>query len=142
MSRFVYETGGRIVRVQPARQIVVLRLYGKVLRQAGFPFSQAYMEDTLAFHSDIARRLIELFQIRHDPSRAVGRQVGRHQPGDVEHDHAVTGRATTLPDVVHVHPPSREGETRRRQGVPPCCSGRPHDRGLLCLRPMYWAWRW
>jgi glutamate dehydrogenase len=55
-----------------ARQIVILRLYGKFLRQAGSAFSQAYMEDTLARHPDIARRLVQLFEIRLDPSRSFG----------------------------------------------------------------------
>ena len=54
-----------------ARQIVVLRLYAKVLRQAGIAFSQAYMEDALGGHPEIARRLVRLFEIRFDPA-AVG----------------------------------------------------------------------
>src|SRR6185312_13778502 len=33
-----------------ARQVVVLRAYCKLLRQAGSSFSQAYMEDTLNAH--------------------------------------------------------------------------------------------
>ena len=53
-----------------ARQTVILRLYCKVLRQAGSNFSQAYMEDTLAAHPEIARRLVELFERRFDPARA------------------------------------------------------------------------
>jgi glutamate dehydrogenase len=55
-----------------ARQIVILRLYSKLLRQAGSAFSQAYMEDTLVRHPDIARRLVQLFEIRLDPARAFG----------------------------------------------------------------------
>jgi glutamate dehydrogenase len=50
-----------------ARQTVILRLYCKVLRQAGSNFSQAYMEDTLAAHARIARRLVTLFERRFDP---------------------------------------------------------------------------
>jgi glutamate dehydrogenase len=55
-----------------ARQITVLRLYAKVLRQAGVAFSQAYMEDALSGHPEIARRLVQLFEIRFDPARATG----------------------------------------------------------------------
>jgi glutamate dehydrogenase len=55
-----------------ARQITVLRLYAKVLRQAGVAFSQAYMEDALSGHPEIARRLVQLFEIRFDPARAAG----------------------------------------------------------------------
>ena len=46
-----------------ARQITVLRLYAKVLRQAGSAFSQAYMEDTLGAHPEMAARLVRLFEI-------------------------------------------------------------------------------
>jgi glutamate dehydrogenase len=52
-----------------ARQVTVLRLYAKVLRQAGTPFSQAYLEDALSSHPDIARRLVRLFETRFDPAR-------------------------------------------------------------------------
>jgi glutamate dehydrogenase len=53
-----------------ARQTTILRLYCKVLRQAGSTFSQAYMEDTLAAHPEIARRLVALFERRFDPAIA------------------------------------------------------------------------
>jgi glutamate dehydrogenase len=46
------------------RQTTILRLYCKVLRQAGSTFSQAYMEDTLAAHPQIARLLVALFERR------------------------------------------------------------------------------
>jgi glutamate dehydrogenase len=52
-----------------ARQVTVLRLYAKVLRQAGTAFSQAYMEETLSGHPEIARRLVRLFEARFDPGR-------------------------------------------------------------------------
>src|SRR5260221_9323468 len=50
------------------RQVVVLRLYAKFLRQAGSTFSQAYMEDTLAAHPAIARLLVTLFERQFDPA--------------------------------------------------------------------------
>src|SRR4029077_20604531 len=52
-----------------ARQISVLRLYAKILRQIGTAFSQAYMEDALGGHPEIARRLARVFEIRFDPDR-------------------------------------------------------------------------
>jgi glutamate dehydrogenase len=52
-----------------AREITVLRAIAKYLRQAGTTFSQDYMEDTLAAHPLIARRLVELFRLRLDPVR-------------------------------------------------------------------------
>ena len=53
-----------------ARQATVLRLYCKVLRQAGSSFSQAYMEATLARHAAIATALVRLFERRFDPALA------------------------------------------------------------------------
>jgi glutamate dehydrogenase len=50
-----------------ARQVTVLRLYAKFLRQAGTTFSQTYMEDALSGHPEIARRLVQLFETRFDP---------------------------------------------------------------------------
>ncbi len=52
------------------RQVGVLRLYAKVLRQAGLPYSQAYIEDALGRHPEIARRLVRLFETRFDPGFA------------------------------------------------------------------------
>jgi glutamate dehydrogenase len=50
------------------REVTILRLYAKVLRQAGSTFSQAYVEDTLGAHPDIAARLVRLFKMRFDPA--------------------------------------------------------------------------
>ena len=49
-----------------ARQVVVLRTYAKFLRQAGSLFSQAYMEDVISAHPDVARDLVALFELRAD----------------------------------------------------------------------------
>jgi glutamate dehydrogenase len=53
-----------------ARQTTVLRLYAKVMRQAGVGFSQGYMEGALSGHPELARRLVQLFEVRFDPARA------------------------------------------------------------------------
>ncbi|HUB94740.1 MAG TPA: NAD-glutamate dehydrogenase, partial [Stellaceae bacterium] len=50
------------------RQVMVLRLYAKVMRQAGSTYSQAYMEDTLAHFPAIAAKLVSLFERRFDPA--------------------------------------------------------------------------
>ncbi len=49
------------------RQVAVLRAYAKYLRQAGFTFSQPYIEQTLAAHPAISRQLLDLFLARFDP---------------------------------------------------------------------------
>lgn len=51
------------------RQASVLRAYAKYIRQAGTTFSQSYLEECLASHVDIARSLVELFEVRFDPDR-------------------------------------------------------------------------
>ncbi len=53
-----------------ARRIVVLRGYCKFLLQAGIPFSQSYMESTLASHPAIARHIVELFESLFDTDGA------------------------------------------------------------------------
>ncbi len=50
------------------RDVVALRAYAKFLRQAGFPFSQDYMERALAAHIGIAADLAALFRARLDPA--------------------------------------------------------------------------
>ena len=52
------------------RQVVILRTYCKYLRQAGIPFSQAYMEQTLANHPGLARLIVDLFVTLFDPAGA------------------------------------------------------------------------
>ena len=49
------------------REVVMLRAYCKYLRQARIPFSQSYMEETLAHYPDLTRLLVRLFKLRFDP---------------------------------------------------------------------------
>src|SRR5262249_7385389 len=50
------------------RSVAMLRAYCKYLRQAGVPFSQAYMEETLSKNGDIAVLLSKLFHAMFDPA--------------------------------------------------------------------------
>ncbi len=52
-----------------SREVAVLRAFARYLRQTGSTFSQAYMEETLAEHAGIVRKLVELFRLRFDPAR-------------------------------------------------------------------------
>jgi len=52
------------------RQAGILRACGRFLQQAGSPFSQNYMEQTLAAWPLAARLLVEYFEGRFDPGRA------------------------------------------------------------------------
>ncbi|HZF34520.1 MAG TPA: NAD-glutamate dehydrogenase [Candidatus Angelobacter sp.] len=50
------------------REVTILRAYCKYLRQAAIPFSQAYMEATLAGNTAIAALLVKLFRTLFDPA--------------------------------------------------------------------------
>ena len=50
------------------REVTVVRAIAKYLRQAGIPFSQAYMETTFAGNPSFARMLADLFSARFDPN--------------------------------------------------------------------------
>lgn len=51
------------------RQVTILRAYAKYLRQTGFMFSQAYIEDTLVQYPEVARYLVELFELSFNPKQ-------------------------------------------------------------------------
>ncbi|MBV9420838.1 MAG: NAD-glutamate dehydrogenase, partial [Alphaproteobacteria bacterium] len=54
----------------PWRDVTVLRTVAKFLRQAGFAFSQDYVEQALFRNPDLAGLLVELFHARNDPDAA------------------------------------------------------------------------
>src|SRR4051812_28326468 len=56
------------------RQVSVVRAYVQWLRQAGLPFGQRYVEETLAAHPDVVARLVALFEARFSPERSRGRE--------------------------------------------------------------------
>ncbi len=53
-----------------AREVGILRAYCKYLRQAQAPFSEVYMQETLACNPELARALVDLFRARFDPAHA------------------------------------------------------------------------
>ncbi|WP_026986692.1 NAD-glutamate dehydrogenase [Fodinicurvata fenggangensis] len=57
-----------------AREIRIMRAFCRFLRQTQIPFSQAYMEDTLARNSELTRQIAGLFLRRFDPKRAHNRK--------------------------------------------------------------------
>jgi len=50
------------------REVTILRAYCKFLRQARAPFSESYMQETLAASPHIARKLVQLFNVMFDPA--------------------------------------------------------------------------
>ncbi|MGH9271749.1 MAG: NAD-glutamate dehydrogenase [Ilumatobacteraceae bacterium] len=57
-----------------AREVAVVRAYGKYLRQIGFAFSQSYIESTLHSHPALVADLMALFHARFDPTRPSGEE--------------------------------------------------------------------
>ncbi|MGE0230218.1 MAG: NAD-glutamate dehydrogenase [Flavobacteriaceae bacterium] len=51
------------------RDVAMIRAYSRYLRQIRVPYSQDYMWTTLAAHGSLAKLLIELFHVSHDPAR-------------------------------------------------------------------------
>ena len=80
------------------RQVAMLRGYCKYLQQTGVPFSQAYMEQTLARYPLVARLLVELFEARFEPGR------------DVRADRRTC--ETLRADLTAIVPPSERHEMR------------------------------
>jgi glutamate dehydrogenase len=62
-----------------AREVQVLRAYSKYLRQVRIPFSQEYMEQTLADNPAITRRLADLFLARFADEKPSGKSSGDHE---------------------------------------------------------------
>ncbi len=60
-----------------AREVAVVRALFRYIRQAGTPFSQDYIESTLAANPRIARRLADLVGALHDPARRDAEAAGR-----------------------------------------------------------------
>ena len=57
------------------REVTILRAYSKYLRQTGFNFSRAYVEQALSANAAIAKKLIELFVVRFDPANSAEADV-------------------------------------------------------------------
>jgi glutamate dehydrogenase len=68
------------------REVAVLRLYTRYLRQVGFPFSTAYVEQALVRHAGLARRFAELFDARFDPSLGVDTEQRRLRVQSIHDD--------------------------------------------------------
>jgi glutamate dehydrogenase len=81
----------------------VLRAYARYLRQSGSAFSQAYLQETLQSHVEIARLLVELFEARFDPDRFAGSMDERSAAADeitARLDEALDGVASLDQDTI------------------------------------------
>jgi glutamate dehydrogenase len=53
----------------PSRQVIILRMYSRYLKQVGLPYSQHYIAETLQAKANIASRLVALFEAKFSPDR-------------------------------------------------------------------------
>ncbi len=67
-----------------SEDILLIRTYAKYLKQAGFTYSQSYIEQTLANHADITRGLVSLFRARFDPATATGEATSKAVVDNIE----------------------------------------------------------
>lgn len=51
------------------REITMIRAYAKYLKQAGFRFSQLYIEQALANNAELVKHLVELFNVHFNPQQ-------------------------------------------------------------------------
>jgi glutamate dehydrogenase len=66
------------------RQVVILRMVSRYLRQTQSTFSQEYLEDGLVSNPHIAADLVALFETRFDPDRYAGRPDGARSQAEEE----------------------------------------------------------
>jgi glutamate dehydrogenase len=57
------------------REVALLRCYAKHMLQLGVPFSQAYMEDVLVAHAELAHDFVRHFELQFDPTVAKSRRT-------------------------------------------------------------------
>jgi glutamate dehydrogenase len=55
------------------REVSILRAYAKYFKQISFTFSQAYIEETLTNNTEVAKKLIALFDLRFSPKNILHR---------------------------------------------------------------------
>ncbi len=51
------------------REVTIIRAYTKYMRQVGFPFSQAYIQETINTSPQIVKLIVKLFVQRFDPAK-------------------------------------------------------------------------
>ena len=56
-------------------EIVILRAYGKYLRQLGMGYTPDYIADSMVEHAEISAQLVALFKVRFDPIYAKGNRT-------------------------------------------------------------------
>ncbi|MEF8715206.1 MAG: NAD-glutamate dehydrogenase [Accumulibacter sp.] len=104
------------------RQISILRAYSRYLRQAGLPFSQAYVQRCLATHFRITRALVDLFEALFSPAadeartRAFSDEVSTAllQVGNPDDDRILSALQTVIEATLrtNAYQPSPDGQAK------------------------------
>ncbi|WP_421091089.1 NAD-glutamate dehydrogenase [Pseudochrobactrum sp. MP213Fo] len=79
-----------------ARQIMVLRMYGRYLQQAGTTYSQNFIAATLNRYPEIAAQLYTLFDLRFNPALAHKETEQAKEPALIE---AIETALQTVPNI-------------------------------------------
>ncbi|BFM11450.1 NAD-glutamate dehydrogenase GdhB [Simiduia litorea] len=66
------------------REVAVLRIYARYMKQTVFNFSQTYIANTLANHMDITRNLVAIFKAKFDPASNDGSKAAMQVVKDLE----------------------------------------------------------
>ena len=133
------------------RQVTVVRAYVQWLRQAGLPFGQDYVEQTLAAHPDVVARLVALFETRFSPERSRGRAGAAGGAGRVaarvDRRGRVAGRrprADLAAGRRHRHPADdvlrRAARWRSSSTRPPCPTCPSRGRPARCGSARRGSW--
>ncbi len=84
----------------PWRDVVMLRAYGKYMRQIRMPFSQDYIQQTLITHPAICQLLVQLFHARFDPKLAEEDRKARSAALETASREAIQGVASLDEDRI------------------------------------------
>jgi glutamate dehydrogenase len=95
------------------RQVTVVRAYVQWLRQAGLPFGQAYVEQTLTAHPDVVARLVTLFEARFSPERSRGRETRQADIVESSRGWCSCSRPASPPNAAPAGPAARRNWSSR-----------------------------
>ena len=120
-------------------EVVVLRTYRRYRRQVGTTFTEAYLDQALVDHPDVARALVRLFDTRFDPDQAAG-------PDEVEAARAAVLKACEGVDRLDtdrilrgylglVDATLRTNRWVVHDGAPPACLSLKFDSGAVPEMP-------
>ncbi|RDH80134.1 NAD-glutamate dehydrogenase [Mycolicibacterium moriokaense] len=108
-------------------QVVILRTYAKYLRQAGFPYSQAHIENVLNGNPRTAGSLVELFEAMFDPAADPDRKAAQAAAASVtadidaltslDTDRVLRGFASMIQATLRTNYFVRRGDSARAQNV-------------------------